>query len=164
MAQFEIASHGVSAQVEIAVFHADVVAAVGIIFDGEGRRDALTENIEVCNDYFDVAGGQVGVLALSLLHLSLDLDAELASQFVGALAELCIYGFIEHQLCESVAVAQVDEGHTAHFSGALHPSGQGHLLAYVGDSQFSACVCSVHIINLWYFAAASWLQAQLFYI
>ena len=46
MTQFEILAHGIAAQVEIAVFHANVVAAVGIVLDGERGSDTLAQHIQ----------------------------------------------------------------------------------------------------------------------
>ena len=42
----EVVLHGVAADVEVAVLHAEVVAAVALVLDGEGRRFGLIEDCE----------------------------------------------------------------------------------------------------------------------
>ena len=52
---------------------------------------------------------------------------------------------LDHELGDSIAVAQVNKCHSSQFSGLLYPAGQGHLAAGVFNAEFSASVCSVHI-------------------
>ena len=55
VAQFHIAFYGIAAQVEIAVFHAQVVAAIGIVLYGKGRCGALVEDGKFANSYLNFA-------------------------------------------------------------------------------------------------------------
>ena len=58
---------------------------------------------------------------------------------------------VEYDLCQAIAVAQVDESHAAHSAGALHPSGEGHGLAGIGYAEFSASVGSEHYVYVVWF-------------
>ena len=144
VAQLEILAHGGAANVEVAVFHADVVSAVGIVFDGERGGETRREHRERGDDYLDVARVHIRVFALPLAHTALDLNAVFAAQLVGLFTECPVVGFVEHELCDAVTVAQVDERHAAHLARTLNPAGQGHFRAGVGEAQLSACLCSVH--------------------
>ena len=134
MAQLEVLAHGIAAQVEIAVFHTDIITAVGIVLDGEGRRDAFAQNIELRRYYLDITSGQVLVLAFALVDGSFHLYAEFTSEMVGTVAQFLIDSIIEHQLCDAISVAQVNECHSAHLTSALHPSGKCHHLSGIGES------------------------------
>ena len=46
VAQFEVGAHVGTAQVEITILHAQIVATVGVFFDGERRNLAGIENSE----------------------------------------------------------------------------------------------------------------------
>ena len=140
MTQLKVAAHSSAAYVEIAVFHADVVAAVGVVFDSERRHLAGIQHFELGSDNLDVAGGEVGVLGRTLGHLALYLHHELAAQMVGGLGESRVGAVVEHYLSYAVTVAEVNESHTSHLTAALYPTCQRHLLINIGDTEFSAGV------------------------
>ena len=149
MAQLEVFAHGSAAQVEVAVFHTEVVATIGVVLDCERRHFALVEQRHAVNDYLNFAGGHVRVLARPFRHLSRHLDYEFPAEVVGSLAQLGVNLVVEHQLGDAVSVAKVDKSHATHFSGALHPSCQSHSLAGVCQAEFSTSFCSVHIVILY---------------
>ena len=66
MAQLEILAHHRTAQVEIAVLHAQLVTAIGIVFDGEWWGSALADDIEFTDDNLDVARRQLRILGITL--------------------------------------------------------------------------------------------------
>ena len=144
MAQQEVALDRSSAQVEVAVLHAKIIAAVGIVFNGEGRGVCRIENVQ-CGDFdFDFTGGDLHVLGLAFAHLSDGLDDELASQFSGLTTEVGIGVHVEGELRDTVAVTEVDEGHSAEVAGALDPAAQGDGLSDVFGAKLSAGVGSKH--------------------
>ena len=122
MAQFQILAYVGTTKVQIAILHTQVVAAVGLFLDGEGRRLCLVQHVQFAPDDFYVARRQVLVLRLALAYLANNLDDPLTAHTVGTLTEDAVLRFVEHQLCDAIAVAQVGKGHAAHLSGALHPS------------------------------------------
>ena len=87
MTQLEIAAHRGAAQVEVAEFHAEVVAAVGVILDGERRHLRGVEHRERVGYNLYVAGGEVGVLARALGNGAGDLYHEFASEVVGGVVQ-----------------------------------------------------------------------------
>ena len=145
VAQFQVLAHSRAAQVEVAVFHAYIVASVRIVLDGKGRGERRIEHVQRGNDDFDIARRQVGVLAEAFVHSTGCLYDIFTSQVVGAVAKVGVRLLVEHELGNAIAVAQVDEGHAAHLASALHPSGQRDLLVYIFYAEFSAGVGSIHI-------------------
>ena len=151
MAQLEVAAHGCTAQVEVAVFHAEVVAAVGVVLYGEWGHLRGVEHAQARGYDLDVAGGEVGVLGRALGHAAGNLGHIFAAEVVGLLAEGGVVGVVEHYLRDAVAVAQVNEGHAAHAARLLYPSGEGNLLAGIGEAKLAARICSVHFVGGFYF-------------
>ena len=144
MAQLEIAADGAAAQVEIAVFHAQVIAAVSVVFDGERGDVADIQNLKAVGDDLDVACGNFGIFRRAFGYCSRDLNDKLAPEAVGFVVESGVFLVVEDNLCYSVAVAEVYEGHSSHLSGALDPTGEGHAVSGVAQTQFAACVSSIH--------------------
>ena len=83
MAQFQVFAHGAASQVEIAVFHAQLITTVCFVLDGERRSDTLAEHIQLRNKYLDVTCRHLWVFALPLAHESSHLYAIFTSEFVG---------------------------------------------------------------------------------
>ena len=135
--KLEIAAHGRTAQIEIAVFHSYVVAPVGIVFDGKRRCDALAQHIEPAHDYLYVTCGYVLVLAFTLADSPNGLNTELTSEFVGTVAKLFVQSLVKNQLRDSITVAQVDKRHAAHLTAALDPSGKRNHAARIGETKLS---------------------------
>ena len=55
--------YSIAAQVKIAIFHANVVATIGVVFNREWRGEALAEHIQFRGDNFNVASRHLGILA-----------------------------------------------------------------------------------------------------
>lgn len=144
VAQDHVALQGRTPQVEVAVFHAQVVAAVRILLDGEGGRLRLVEHRDLLGHHLDVARGHLGVLGLALDDATRDLEHPLASHAGGHLADFGCRVLLDRDLRQTVAVAQVDECHGAEVSHFLHPPGEGDGLVYVAGSQTAARMGSVH--------------------
>ena len=143
--QFEVLPDSGTTKVEITILHTDIVATIGIVLDGERRRLALTEDIQFLNQYLNITRRHLGILALTLTDHSLHLDTELTAQFIGLFTKCCIIGLVEHQLCQTIAVAQINESHTTHLTAALNPSCQRHLFACIGKPKLSTSITSIHI-------------------
>ena len=129
--QFKILTHTIAAQVQIAVLHANVIAAIGLVLNGERWCLALAQHIQFLHQNLNVARRHLGILALALAHITFHLNAELASQFVGTVAQFLVRSLVEHQLSQSITVAQVGECHTTHLPHTLNPSGKRHALTGV---------------------------------
>ena len=145
VAQDQVALQGRSAQVEVAVLHAQVVAAVGVLLNGERRGLRLVEHLDALGDDFDVARGHLRVLGFALHDASRNAEHPFAAHAGGRLAHLGGRMLLDGDLRQTVAVAQVNEGHGAEVSHFLHPPGQGYGLVYVAGSQTAASMGPVHV-------------------
>ena len=125
-AEQQVALHGVAAQVEVAIFHTQVVAAVGIILNGKRWCFGCIQHLEARYANFYVAGFTIRVFAGPFAHGTAGLNDEFAAEFACAFAQFGIVVHIEHQLGNAVAVAQVDEGKAAQVAADGYPAGQGH--------------------------------------
>ena len=79
MAQFQILAYDSTAKVQVAVLHADVVAAVRLILNGERGCLALTEHIQLCSKNLNVARRHLWILRLALADSTLYLNAPLTA-------------------------------------------------------------------------------------
>ena len=134
-----------TAEVEVTVFRAEVLTAVGSLLDGERRGDGLVEDVDGLHLDLHVAGGHLRVLAFAFEDFAGHLDHEFTSEFGCGGDEFRSRIGLHHELGDAIAVAEVDEGHTSEFAGFLNPSREGHFLTFVGDAEFAAGVRSVHI-------------------
>ena len=146
MAEEQIALDRAAAQVEVAVLHAQVVAAVGVVLDGEWRGVGRVEDVEFIHLDFDLAGGDLQVLGLALADGADGLDDELAAELPGLATEVGVGVHVEGELRDAVAVAQVHEGEAAEVAGALDPAAQGDGLSDVVGAKFAAGVGTVHVV------------------
>ena len=121
--QDHVALQGRTPQVEIAVFHAQVVAAVRRLLDGEGRNFGLMEHDDLLGCHLDVARGHLGVLRRTLDDLAGHLNDPFAAQLAGRFAGFGGRVLLDHDLRDSVTVPEVDEGHGAEVADFLHPPG-----------------------------------------
>ena len=85
VAELKVFSHAITAQVEIPEFHAEVIAAIGVILDGKGRDFRWIEYIERLCDDFDVACGDIGVLVGAFSYLSGNLHDIFTTEMIGCL-------------------------------------------------------------------------------
>ena len=140
--QFEVTTNGVAAQVEVAIAHPQVVTAVGIILDGEGRHGRFVQDLEIRHGDLDISRLDVGIFIAALDHGARHLNDELAAQrtFIQTGTQF----LAEYQLGDAVAIPQVDKGDGPEFPDGLYPSCEGGLLADMGDAEFSAGMFSVH--------------------
>ena len=145
MAQRKGALEGRTAQVEVAVLGPQVLAAVALLLDGEGRDGRFVQNADGAEFDLNVAGGHLGILALALEHLARGLDHEFAAQPGHGLADCGFGAVIDAELRDAVTVADVHETHTAHPAAFLYPSRQGHGLTHVAETKFTTSMCPVHI-------------------
>ena len=137
----------VSSQIQISVFRSDVITSVALVLDGERRGNRLVQDMDCIEFNLDLTCIHLRVLALTLDNLALYLNDEFTSERVCSLDQfsrcVCTYD----QLSNSVAVTEVNESHSAQFSGSLHPTGKHHFFAGVSQTELAASVCSVKSIE-----------------
>ena len=142
--QFEIFAYCRTAEVQIAVFHAQVIAAVGIFLDGEWRGLSLVEHRDSrCRD-FDIAGRHFGVFRFAFDDFAGHLDNPFAAKTRGSFTHLSRGVFFDDDLRNSVTVTEIDKCHGSEITDFLHPSGEGDLLVDMFGSQAAASVGSIH--------------------
>ena len=144
MTQLQILAHAGTTQVQVAVLHPQVIPAICLIFDGEGRRNSRIEDIQFGNNQFDIARRQMRVLARALAHRARYLYHIFAPQLIRLFAEFSIILLIENKLGDAVAVAQIYERHSTHLARLLNPPGQGYNKPFIGQPQVSTSSCSIH--------------------
>ena len=147
VAQQDVALQGWPAQVEITVFHAEFVAAVAVLLDGEGGYLGPVEDGERRDGYFDVARRYLGIFRGAFTYRA----RRLYDIFTPQPGRSCTYlgrrVFVHDELRNAVTVAQVDEGHCAEVSHFLYPSGECRARAGIVDAEFSARMRPVHIME-----------------
>ena len=144
MAEHEVALNRLAAQVEVAELHAQVIATIGVVFDGKRRGLARIQDLELGDFDFDVPGGHLGVFGFADFDKTGRLDDEFPAELSSAQAERFVRIHVEGQLGQTVTVPDVDKGHSAQVAGALNPTAQGDGLACVFGAQFAASMRSMH--------------------
>ena len=141
MTEFQVFTHSGTAQIQVTVFHTQIISTIGIVFDGKRRSLRGIQDIQFGHDDFNVTGRKIAVLAGTFAHL----DDKLTAQMIGTFTKFGVHICIENQLCNAVAVAEVDKCHSTHLTCTLHPSGQRYVFACIGESQLTASMTSEHI-------------------
>jgi hypothetical protein len=59
MAKQKTVSYRVSSDVEIPIFHPQVIAAIGIILNGKGWNFRYIQNLQSVDFYLDLSGGTI---------------------------------------------------------------------------------------------------------
>ena len=83
MTQHQILLNRFPSQVEVTVFHPQIVSAIGVIFDGERRRFTRVEDFQFSGVDFNITRAHLSILGLTNEHFTGHLDNEFSSQFSG---------------------------------------------------------------------------------
>ena len=75
MAQFQVLTNAGTTQVQIAILHADIIATIGIVLNGKGRRLTLAQHIQFSAQNLDITRVHLGVLRLTLADDTSGLNA-----------------------------------------------------------------------------------------
>ena len=137
MAQREIALRARPPQVEEAVAQAGLLAGVDLVFDDEGRRFGRIQDAQFRGEYFHFAAGEfrVGFAAGARQPCAAKGHHVFRAQFLGARMRSLAQLFIENDLRDSAAVAQIDEDEIAKVAPPVHPAHQHDVLVGVGRAQ-----------------------------
>ena len=125
VAQPQVLQHRLAAQIEIAVAQPQLLADGLVVM--ERRRLRLREHRELRREHLDLAAREVRVDGAfgARAHAALDGEHELRAQPLGFREHLGAIG-IEHDLQQTLAIAQVDENHAAVIAAPVHPTGHRH--------------------------------------
>ena len=143
--QFDIPLQDIPAQVQIAIAHPEIVAAVGIVLDREWRDGGTVQNPESLHADFDIPRMDIWIPVAAFHNGAGHLNDKLPAQ--GLLIKLCRKAFCEDELCDPVTVPQVYKSDRAEFPDRLHPTGKGRILSGMGYPEFAAGVFSVHMFR-----------------
>src|SRR6185312_7703741 len=140
--QLEVLFHLRPAQVQVTVFHPQIVSSVRIVLYRKWRGNGLVQDRKGPDLDLDIARWQLGILAGAFSNLSFHLYDEFPAQRLDI--QLFIQFLTEQQLGDPIAVTQIDKTDAAEFPDGLYPSCQRNRSPDLGASQFSASVCSIH--------------------
>ncbi len=140
VAQGEIAMRLGAAEVDVAIAQAGFFGGVDFVFDGEWRCFGVIENVQLGGDELDFAGGEFGVGFLALDYIAFDGDDEFAAGLLGLGVGCGLRFFVEDNLHDAGAVADVEKEQIAEVAAAVHPAHDDGVLAGVGGAQGAAVV------------------------
>ncbi len=142
VAQFQVFSHPVAAQVQVAVLKPHHLIDLRLLVDYEGGRPSLVQDLDPFHLDLNEARRQFQVLAplRPPADASFDRQHPFRPRSLGRLMGSDGQVRVGHYLHQAPAVAQIDEGDAAVVSPPMHPSRQAHALANVLLSQLTTGV------------------------
>jgi len=132
MPEYDIVFDTVPAKIEIAVFHPQLLSAIGILLDSKWRYLTAIENLHLPDLDLDLSCRNFKVLVASLPNLSKGLDDIFPSKLSRLTAECSVSLHIEHELCNAVPVAEIHKCHSSKIPRSLNPAAKGDLSARIG--------------------------------
>ncbi len=140
VAQPEVALHLGAAQVDVAIFEADFFVLDGFFGGREGREARVVEDAQLGGLDLDFAGGHFGIDGVGVAQADFAdggddvLGADLLAFEVAVGSQF----FVEDDLGDAGAVAEVEEDEVAVVAAAVDPAHEDDLLAGVGGAQVAA--------------------------
>jgi hypothetical protein len=111
-----------AAEIEIAVAQARFFGGVDFVFDREWRSFCVVQNVQLRGDNLDFAGGQVGIRLLALNYLAFDRDYVFAANVFGFGVGFGLGFFVEDDLNDAGAVADIQEEEIAQVAALGYPA------------------------------------------
>ena len=137
----DVVLHLGAAQVEVAIFQAQLFVGGDVLRRKERRQLAVVEQPQFGGDDFDLAGRDVlvDVRAIAQLDRADDGDDELVAKLAGFVvhARACVR--VEDDLRDAGAVAKIDEDEVAEIAAAVDPAHENDAAAGIGGAKFAAC-------------------------
>jgi hypothetical protein len=140
VAQAEVALHLSAAQVNVAVFEADFFVLDGLFSRREGREARVVEDEQLGGFNLDLAGGHLGIDGVfgAQAHLADGgNDILRADGFTLEVAFGCEL-FIQDNLRDAGAVAEVEEDQVAVVTAAVDPAHEDDVLTGICGSEIAA--------------------------
>ncbi len=135
--QHHVALERPAAQVEVAVFHPQLVLTVGFLFDEEWRHLGFVQDFDGCGHDFDVTCGDFGVFARAFGDDAGDFDDKFAAKGLGHFVEGRVVG-MDIDLRDAVAVTDIDKVEVTVVTCFLDPSSEGDFLTDMCEAEFAA--------------------------
>ena len=137
-AQDDVGLHRRITQIQIAVLQTGILVSFPGLVDLKGQLvvAALAQHLDLGGNHFDLAGGDLGILALTLPDNAGDGDGGL---LVDALDNAHHFLVINDDLSGAVEVTDDQEGKVgAHFTDVFQPAADGYILACITKPQLAA--------------------------
>ena len=140
VADAQVALHRIAADVEVAVFHAQVFVDIVGVVKLEGRQLRRREDDEVLDEKLHFAGRELGVLRPlgALAERALDREHVLAAQRARAVVRVGVELGVEDYLRHSGLVPELYEDYPSEVAAASEPAVEDGLLARVFGARRSA--------------------------
>jgi len=141
VAHLDVGVHLRASQVDVAVLQPHLFVDVGVGIAGRKRRHlALVEQLQAGGDHLDLAGIHLGIDGALIAQLDLAGDGQhvLAAHALHALVKLRAALFVEDNLGDAGAVAEIDKDQVAVIAAAVDPAHESDGLACIGGTQFAA--------------------------
>ena len=140
-AQPETFLHGRSAEVQVPVFQAYVLAGAGVLVELKGQRFGDIQDFQRCSEDLDFTGSEVRVHHSFRTAPDAPLGAqdELVANPVGGLETVAGIGVVD-DLHHAGVISKVEENDTAVVASPVGPTGEFDLFADVRCGQFRAMV------------------------
>jgi hypothetical protein len=146
VAQQDLVTHPLPAQVEVTVLQAQRLVHGPVAFDLEGRRLGGVEDLEPSSLDLYRSCRQVGVLVTlwTAYHFALYGDGPLGPESLGRGEYLGPFR-VEHDLCDAPTVAQVDEDQTPVVPASVYPACEPDLFSGVVFAELACAVGPVRV-------------------
>ncbi|GMA37738.1 hypothetical protein GCM10025876_39420 [Demequina litorisediminis] len=143
-AQHQVGARLRTAQVDVAVLEASLLADGDVLIHGHRQRRGLVEDGHLGDDHLNLTGREVGVRGTcgALAHFARHLQDVLVAEAVGHL-------LADDDLGETRGVTQINERHAAVIAATPDPSGQSDGGARVGGAEVSCEVGAKHDQPFW---------------
>ena len=146
MSENKFVLHWISSNVQISVFHAKLLTAVGFIFDGKRRQHRFIQNCEFFYQNLYFSCWDFWVFRSSFYDFSFHLDDKFTPQVFSLFQK--VFGssfFIKNQLSDAISVTQIHPNHKSFVSDSLHPARKRNGFVKIFQRQFAISMCSKHI-------------------
>ncbi len=115
------------------------------VFDLERRRLGIVQYVQARGHHFHFARCDFRIGLLPANHFAFDSHDEFRTQLFGFFVRFGMQLFVEHNLRQSRAVAQVNEDQLAQIAAAMNPAHQDHIFISVRRAQVAAVVGAFQI-------------------
>ena len=144
-AKDEVVFYRTAPDVQIAVFHPELLAPVRGVLNGKGRGQGGVEHGHFGDQDFDVPRRDFRVFGGPFDDLSAHLQHKLPPGLPGLFQEFRGRTvLVENELGNAVSVAKVNPDDETFVADGLHPPGQLYVLADMGFIQFTTGMSTVH--------------------
>ena len=143
--KFQILAHHRTTQVEITILHTEIIAAIGLVFDGERWNLGSRNHVQLFGHNLDIASRNILILAFTFTYNANHLNDIFTTQVRGLFTKSRIsLALIENELSDTITITKINESEAAHLADALHPSGQRDLLANIGKTKLATGLFTIH--------------------